>query len=54
MFSDAHETSLAVSESRLLSSNGAWEYLQLLRGTGEVNQSVCEVCIWLVDHFTFY
>ena len=44
---------LAKSEITLLCSIGAWEHLELLRSTGKVNQSVWEVCMWLLDQFTF-
>jgi hypothetical protein len=43
---------LAESESTLLSSKGAWEHLALLGSTGEVYQSVWEVCMLLPDRFT--
>jgi len=49
----APENALAESESTLLSSRGAWEHLEVLRSTGEVDRSVWEVCVWLPDRFTF-
>ena len=50
---EAPENDLPESESTLLSSRGAWEHLEVLRSTGEVNQSVWEVCVWLPDRLTF-
>jgi hypothetical protein len=32
---------------------GAWEHLEVLRNTGEGNKCVWEVCVWLLDQFTF-
>ena len=49
----ARENALAESESTLISSRRAWEHLELLGSTGEVNRSVWEVCVWLPDQFTF-
>jgi hypothetical protein len=53
VLSGATENALAESKSILLSSRGAWEHLELVRGTGAVYGSVCEVCVWLPDRFTF-
>jgi len=50
----APEKALALSKHTFLSSWGAWERLELLRSTGEVNQHVWEVCMWLLDHFTIF
>jgi len=44
---------LAESESTLLSFRGAWENLEFLGCTGAVNRSVWELCMWLLDLFTF-
>jgi hypothetical protein len=53
MLSGAPENALAESESTLLSSRGAWEHLEVLRSTGEVDRSVWEVaCGFQTDlHF---
>jgi hypothetical protein len=53
VLSGAPENALAESESTLLSSRGAWEHLELLGSTGEVNRSVWEDCVWLPDRITF-
>ena len=37
---EAPENALAESESTLLSSRGAWEHLEVLRSTSEVDRSV--------------
>jgi hypothetical protein len=44
---------LAESESTLLSSKWAWKRLEVLRSIGEVDQSVWEVCMRLLDRVTF-
>ena len=53
MLLEAPENALAESESTLLCSRGAWKHLEVLRSTGEVDQSVWEVCVCLLDRFTF-
>ena len=53
MLSEARENALVESESTLLSSRGVWEYLEVLRRTGEVTRSVWENCVWLPDQITF-
>jgi hypothetical protein len=53
VLSDAPENALAESDSTLLSSRGAWEHLEVLRSTGEVDRSVWEVCARLPNQFTF-
>jgi len=53
VFTGAPENALAQSESILQSSRGGWEYLEVLRSTGEGYRSVPEVCIWLPDRITF-
>jgi len=49
----APENALAESENTLLSSSGAWEQLEVLRSTGEVDYSVWEIGMLLPDRFTF-
>jgi hypothetical protein len=49
----APENALAESENTLLSSRGAWQHLEVLRNTGEVDLSVWEVCVLYLDLFTF-
>jgi len=41
----APENALTESKSTLLSSRRAWEHLEVLRSTGEVDWSVWEVCM---------
>jgi hypothetical protein len=53
VLSEAPENALSESESTLLSFWGAWEHLESLESTGEVYQSVWEVCVWLPVRFTF-
>jgi len=40
---EAPENALAESENTLLSSRGAWEHLEVVRSTGEVDLSQWEV-----------
>jgi len=49
VLSGALENALAESESTFLSSRGAWEHLEVLRSTDEVDWSVWEVSMWLPD-----
>jgi hypothetical protein len=44
---------LAASESAILSCRGAWEHLELLRITGEVDRSIWGVRMCLPDRCTF-
>ena len=52
VLSRARENALAQSESILHSSRGGWEYLEVLRSTGEGYGSVWEGCVWLPDRIT--
>jgi len=52
VLSGVPENALAESKSTVLSSRGTWEHLEVLRSTGEVDQSVWEVCVWLPDRFS--
>jgi len=53
LLSGAPENAPAESESTLLSCREAWEHLELLGSTSEVDQSVWEVCEWLPDWVEF-
>jgi len=52
MLSGALESALAQSESCFISSSGAWKHLEELGSTGEVDWSVWEICMGLLDWFT--
>jgi hypothetical protein len=49
----APENSLAVSESTLLSSRGAWKHSEEFRSIGEGYRNLCKLCVSLSDLFTF-
>jgi len=53
VLSGAPENALVVSESTVLRSREAWEHLEILGSTGDVYRSVWEVCVRLLDCFTF-
>jgi hypothetical protein len=48
------EKALAESERISLTYSGAWEDFEELKSTGDVDQSVWKVCVWLPDQFTIY
>ena len=49
MLSGAPEIAVAESENTLQSSRGGWEYVEVLRSTGEGYRSVWVVCVWVPD-----
>ena len=53
VLSGACENALAQSVITLQSSRGGWEHLEVHRSTGVGYQSVCELCIWLLERIKF-
>ena len=49
----ARENALAESESKLQSSRGGWEHLEVLRSTGEGYRSDWKGYAWLLGRITF-